>query len=205
MKLDYPLVVSLAALLNLSAAAAQAVNLSPIQQPNKVTIGDGDCPPDHICLPPPDEPCAYATPIDAYALLRERIATLGSDLIYIGGAKYSANKSDFIPEFETRVDTCPGQPPLVTSVYSGYSLELPVYGDSGQQLHFDIAGRAAQNMTLTVSCGSFSATDSGNKFYISRSQVTGGSCTNMSIHFSFPETPIEPSYLELSVIVSETL
>ncbi|CAM4216048.1 hypothetical protein [Pseudoalteromonas ostreae] len=156
---------------------------------------------------PPPEPCAYS--------MEPEIKSLGADIkvfnkqavapIYIGGKRYSLSKNDFTPIVEKVTYTCPGLEPLVVTKYTGYALSLPVYNDFGQKIHFDVSGRTSKYMTLDVSCGSFRASDSGNKFYISRSAITDGSCTQLNLKLKFNVTPNQPSYLDLSVTISEAL
>lgn len=157
--------------------------------------------------PPKPEPCAYS--------MEPEIKSLGADIkvfnkqmlapIYIGGKRYSLSKNDFTPIVEKVTYTCSGLEPLVVTKYTGYALSLPVHNDFGQKIYFDVSGRTSKYMTLDISCGSFRSSDSGNKFYISRSAITDGSCTQLNLKFKFNVTPNQPSYLDLSVTISEAL
>ncbi|WP_105166993.1 hypothetical protein [Pseudoalteromonas sp. T1lg23B] len=156
---------------------------------------------------PPPEPCVYSSQPEIMSLGNE-ILSMGMQTtspIFIGGERYTLSRNDFTPIYETVTYTCPGQEPLVVQQYSGYTLSLPVYNDFGQKLFFDISGRAAKYMNLSVSCGSFSASDSGDKFYISRSATTGGSCKRLDLKFTFNKSASQPSYLDLNVMISEAL
>lgn len=107
------------------------------------------------------------------------------DPIYIGGERYALKKENFTPIFTTVTHTCPDSDPLQVRYYTGYELSLPVYNDYGQKIFFDIAGKTDRQMSLNVSCGSFSASDAGDKFYISESAITSGSCTTIVMKFNF--------------------
>ncbi|TMN94155.1 hypothetical protein [Pseudoalteromonas sp. S558] len=154
--------------------------------------------------PRPPVDCAYIKdpildPLQYISLMQT------PDPIYIGGERYILNKENFTPIFTTVVYTCPGLEPLVVRKYTGFEISLPVYNDFGQPIFFDIAGRTDRHMNLTVSCGTFSASDSGDKFYISQSVVTNGSCNTLSMKFDFTATAIQPRALDLSLSISEEL
>lgn len=128
--------------------------------------------------------------------------------IYIGGARYTLNKSNFTPFYNTRVifRPCPGEEPETISVLAGYEATFAVDGDFGQDLYFDISGRSSKSMNLAVSCGSLSERDSGTKWVISKKQNTGGSCKAMKVKYSFSgSNSSAPSYIDLNITISETL
>lgn len=128
--------------------------------------------------------------------------------IYIGGARYTLNKSNFTPFYNTRVifRPCPGEQPTTISVLAGYEATFAVDGDFGQDLYFDISGRSNKSMRLALSCGSLNASDSGTKWVISKNQNTGGSCKAMKVKYSFSNSnSTAPSYIDLNVTISETL
>lgn len=153
---------------------------------------------------PPIEPCVYIK--DPILDPLQYISQMQTpDPIYIGGERYILNKENFTPIFTTVVYTCPGLDPLVVRKYTGFEISLPVYNDFGQPIFFDIAGRTDRHMNLTVSCGTFSASDSGDKFYISQSVVTNGSCDTLTMKFEFTATAIQPRNLDLSLSISEEL
>lgn len=110
-------------------------------------------------------------------------AQLGTP-IYIGGVRYVVDQAAMVPVYTERYvpgGPCPGDFPRYVKEFAGYSVEIPVDGDEGQSLFFDISGRAGANFNLSVSCGSFSAADQGNKFFISQRLVTNHSCKLMRI------------------------
>lgn len=126
--------------------------------------------------------------------------------IYIGGARYTLNKSNFTPFYKTRVifEPCAGREPITVNTLAGYEATFAVDGDFGQDLYFDISGRSNKSMRLSVSCGSLNASDSGTKWVISKKQNTGGSCKAMKVKYSFSNSTA-PSYIDLNVTISETL
>lgn len=153
---------------------------------------------------PPMKPCAYIK--DPILDPLQYISQMQTPApIYIGGERYILNKENFTPIFTTVVYTCPGLDPLIVRQYTGFEISLPVYNDFGQPIFFDIAGRTDRHMNLTVSCGSFSASDSGDKFYISQSVVTNGSCDILTMKFEFTATAIQPRNLDLTLSISEEL
>ncbi|MBE0361695.1 hypothetical protein [Pseudoalteromonas aliena] len=126
--------------------------------------------------------------------------------IYVGGARYTLNKSDFNPVYSTRVihRPCRGGDPIIINTLVGYEVTFPVDGDYGQELFFDINGRSNKSMNLAASCGTFNASDSGNKFVISKQQNTAQSCKNMKLKFTFPSNSA-PATIDLTVTISEQL
>ncbi|MCF6436390.1 hypothetical protein [Pseudoalteromonas sp. MMG022] len=133
------------------------------------------------------------------------VTTMASP-IYIGGARYSLSKSDFSPVYTTRViyEPCLMPEPITVNVLSGYEATFAVSGDYSQDLFFDISGRSDKSMNLAVSCGSFSATDSGTKWVISKSQNTGGTCKAMKVKYSFSNSTA-PTSIDLNITISEEL
>lgn len=128
-----------------------------------------------------------------------------SEPIYVGGARYTLNKTDFNPIYISRVifDHCRAEP-IIINVLVGYEVTFPVDGDYGQNLFFDINGRSNKTMNLAASCGTFNASDSGNKFVISKQQNTAQSCRNMKLKFTFPSNSA-PATIDLTVTISEQL
>ncbi|MDP5214593.1 hypothetical protein ORJ66_16190 [Pseudoalteromonas tunicata] len=161
--------------------------------------------PPPCCAPwPPIEPCVYN--VDPEVKIQQFFNTQEVlDPIYIGGERYALKKENFTPIFTTVTHTCPDSDPLQVRYYTGYELSLPVYNDYGQKIFFDIAGKTDRQMSLNVSCGSFSASDAGDKFYISESALTSGSCTTIVMKFNFNRTPSLPRYLDLNLTISEEL
>ncbi len=107
--------------------------------------------------------------------------------IYIGGVRYSVAKSAMTPVYRERYlppRPCLDDEPRLVRTFVGYKISIPVDGDYGQSLFFDISGRATTEMGLKVNCGSFAATDNGNKFIISQQQVTNYSCRSMDIELT---------------------
>lgn len=135
----------------------------------------------------------------------ELAETNGSvDPIYIGGVLYQLNKSDFTPVYNERwiFPLCNEEPVLIRTL-AGYTINIPVNGDAGQELIFDINGRSnGKVMNLTASCGSFSASDSGDKYIISKRMTTNATCTNMVLKFSFTSS-IAPTLIDMSVLIAE--
>ncbi|WP_105166994.1 hypothetical protein [Pseudoalteromonas sp. T1lg23B] len=126
--------------------------------------------------------------------------------IYIGGARYTLNKSSFTPVYTTRViyEPCLMPEPITVNVLTGYEARFAVYGDYSQDLFFDISGRSDKSMNLSVSCGSFSGSDSGTKWVISKQQNTGGSCKSMLVKYSFTNSTA-PAAIDLNIMISEEL
>ncbi|WDE05408.1 hypothetical protein SG34_000195 [Thalassomonas viridans] len=144
---------------------------------------------------------------DLYPIMQEpELAQVNAVLepIYIGGVLYQLDKADFTPVYNERwlFPPCDGEPILIKTL-AGYTVNIPVDGDYGQNLIFDINGRSdGKVMSLTTTCGSFTATDSGDKYIISKQMNTNGSCTNMELKFSFTSsTP--PALIDLSVLIAE--
>ncbi len=132
------------------------------------------------------------------------VAPLAATPIYVGGVRYNVNQASMTPFYRTRVipGRCPDYEPIYIQQFAGYRATIPVDGDSGQNLFFDIVGRASADMTLKVSCGSFTATDSGNKFVISTRQSTGGTCREMQVELT---TSAPTPTVDLSIMLSEQL
>lgn len=126
--------------------------------------------------------------------------------IFVGGARYTLNKSNFNPVYETRVILfpCPYYESRHVTVLVGYEIIFSVDGDFGQDLLFDISGRSNKSMKLKAACGSFSASDSGTKWVISKSKNTNYQCKTMHLEFSFGNSTV-PSYIDLNISISEQI
>ncbi len=126
--------------------------------------------------------------------------------IYIGGVRYAVNQAVMVPVYTERYipgGPCPGDFPRYVKEFAGYSVNIPVDGDEGQSLFFDISGRAGANFNLSVSCGSFSAADQGNKFFISQRLVTNHSCKLMQIELK-GSAVVAPA-VELTISIAEEI
>jgi len=126
--------------------------------------------------------------------------------IYIGGVRYAVNQTVMVPVYTERYvpgGPCPGDFPRYVKEFAGYHVDIPVDGDEGQSLFFDISGRAGANFNLSVSCGSFSAADQGNKFFISQRLVTNHSCKLMQIELK-GRAEVAPS-VELMISIAEEI
>ncbi|WDE11874.1 hypothetical protein [Thalassomonas haliotis] len=140
--------------------------------------------------------------------------------IYIGGVMYKLTKADFTPIYRVEYIYRPCSIPQPVWVLTGYKTTIPVNGDYGQELHFEISGRSdGTEMALQASCGYFSASDSGSKYFISKSMITNQSCQSMQLTFTFDgdiglPQPVSagsdlspsssgPALIELNVIIAE--
>jgi len=164
------------------------------------------------CLPYPillPEPEAESAQLEAYV-----------EPIYIGGVMYKLTKADFTPVYRIDYIYRPCSIPEPVWVLTGYKTTIPVDGDYGQELNFEISGRSdGTEMALRASCGDFSATDSGSKYFISKTMTTNQTCQNMQLNFTFDggiDEPVPasmsdalmqassgPSLIELNVIIAE--
>lgn len=115
--------------------------------------------------------------------------------IYVGGARYKINLSNLTPVYYSKY---PGS----CGYLVGYTTTFPVDGDWGQDLYFDLSGRSSKEMSVSAQCGSFSASDSGDKWVISRQQNTGGSCKDMTLKFKFLRG-LPPTDFNFNVMISE--
>lgn len=115
--------------------------------------------------------------------------------IYIGGARYKLNISDF-----TRVRIPRNQ------IQFYYWINIPVYGDVGQELFFDVFGRTGdvQNLPISVSCGTYNDGEWGHEYVMSKSMYTDGSCNIFKVEFRRFGGDLN-SNLELNVLISEQL
>jgi hypothetical protein len=162
-----------------SSASSQLQPVAELQAPNC------DCyrqPGRYPCQRPYLEEWLDENGIDEQAEVQQ-VATP----IYIGGVRYSVAKSAMTPVYRERYlppRPCLDEEPRLVRTFVGYKISIPVDGDYGQSLFFDISGRATTEMGLKVSCGSFAATDNGNKFIISQQQVTNYSCRSMDIELT---------------------
>ncbi|WDE05416.1 hypothetical protein SG34_000235 [Thalassomonas viridans] len=142
------------------------------------------------------------------------------DPIYIGGVMYKLTKADFTPVYRIDYIYRPCSIPEPVWVLTGYKTTIPVNGDYGQELNFEISGRSdGTEMALQARCGDFSAADSGSKYFISKTMVTNQTCQSMQLTFSFDgggnlPQPVAagaeplgssygPSLIELNVIIAE--
>lgn len=126
------------------------------------------------------------------------------DPIYIGGMRYRISTAQMTPLYRYYRAHPPRQDAdwVCFRRHLGYRLQLPVSGDAGQPLFFDINGRSDSSVTLNVSCGSFSGSDQGNKFLISGQMVTGGSCRTFDLELKNSNAV---ATAELTVMISEQL
>ncbi|WDD99072.1 hypothetical protein [Thalassomonas actiniarum] len=163
------------------------------------------------CLPyPVMAPAPISAEVEAYA-----------EPIYIGGVMYKLTKADFTPVYRVDYIYHPCSIPEPVWVLTGYQTTIPVDGDYGQELHFEISGRSdGTEMALQASCGDFSASDSGSKYFISKTMSTNQSCQSMKLAFTFdgdsglPQPALAdsklslnsagPALIELNVIIAES-
>ncbi|WP_281559079.1 hypothetical protein [Thalassomonas sp. RHCl1] len=144
---------------------------------------------------------------------------VNAEPIYIGGVMYKLTKADFIPVYRVDYIYRPCSIPQPVWVLTGYKTTIPVDGDYGQELHFEISGRSdGTEMALQASCGDFSASDSGSKYFISKTMSTNQSCQSMKLTFTFDgdsglPQPVSadnklssagPALIELNVIIAES-
>lgn len=143
--------------------------------------------------------CRASQPFSTQATLVNSTAP-----VYVGGVRYSINASQMRPIY--RYNWVPVPPPhqsgMCWQTIDGLTIDIPVDGDAGQVLLFDISGRLNHDSSLTASCGAFSGSDQGNKFVIQRQQVTGGSCRTMRLQLR-PATL--SSDVNLTVQIAEQL
>ncbi|WDE11879.1 hypothetical protein [Thalassomonas haliotis] len=145
--------------------------------------------------------CMSAGP--AQALTEQEYVTQAvvAEPIYIGGTLYRFSKENFTPVYEYVEYQTPCELIRIRKLVA-YTATIPVYGDNGQQLIFDINGRSdGKVMTLTASCGSFSATDSGDKYVMFKQMATNQSCSSMEL--TFAASGAEAGMIELSVLIAE--
>ncbi|WDE06279.1 hypothetical protein SG34_004970 [Thalassomonas viridans] len=95
----------------------------------------------------------------------------------------------------------------INAVYEA-SARVPVMGDNGQLLNFDVLGQIHNAVVwFSVRCGSFREIDIDDTLAISKSEVTSGSCNYLDIYFK-PRRPFnyQDPQLEgfLTVIISES-
>ncbi|WP_440056727.1 hypothetical protein ACSLBF_17755 (plasmid) [Pseudoalteromonas sp. T1lg65] len=165
------------------------------------------------CCPPycPNPTPSHAMSIEEVLAAAERVVQPTAPILIDAGVRYSLSKLNFMPVYVTRFGVKMGcVPPIhhTYSVLSGYEVTIMVDGDDGQELFFDIFGQSDRTLALSVSCGSFSAQDTGNKWTISRHQTTNGSCSALTIRLSDPTVTslygrLEPAdFIDLSVIIS---
>ncbi|WP_440056726.1 hypothetical protein ACSLBF_17750 (plasmid) [Pseudoalteromonas sp. T1lg65] len=166
-------------------------------------------------LCPRDVIPSHAMSIEEVLTAAEMVVQPTTPILIDAGVRYSLSKLNFMPVYVTRVafkidpDNPCSPPERVTySVLSGYEATIMVDGDDGQELFFDIFGQSDKSLDLSVSCGSFSAQDTGNKWTISERKTTNGSCSALSIRLTDPTVTslygsLEPAdFINLSVIIS---
>ncbi|WDD99935.1 hypothetical protein [Thalassomonas actiniarum] len=95
----------------------------------------------------------------------------------------------------------------INAVYEA-SAQVPVVGDNGQLLNFDVLGQIHNAVVwFSVRCGTFREIDIDDTLAISQSEVTSGSCDSLRIYFK-PRHPFnyQDPQLEgfLTVIISES-
>ncbi|WP_281555985.1 hypothetical protein [Thalassomonas sp. RHCl1] len=95
----------------------------------------------------------------------------------------------------------------INAVYEA-SAQVPVVGDNGQLLNFDVLGQIHNAVVwFSVRCGTFREIDIDDTLAISQSEVTSGSCDSLRIYFK-PRQPFnyQDPQLEgfLTVIISES-
>ncbi len=132
------------------------------------------------------------------------VSTTAVEPIYIGGMRYRISTAQMTPFYRYYRAHPPQQGAdwVCFRRHLGYQLQLPVSGDAGQPLFFDINGRSDSSVTLNVSCGSFSGADQGNKFLISGQMATGGSCRSLTLELKNSNAV---ATAELTVMISEQL
>lgn len=133
------------------------------------------------------------------------------DPIYIGGVMYRLTKADFLPTHRLDYLYSPCSLPEPVWVLTGYVAKIPVTGDAGQELNFEISGRSGTtDMELEAICGDFRESDSGNKYFISKTMSTNQTCQRMHLAFTFADEiglPVfnsGPASIELNVIITES-
>ncbi|KZN57496.1 hypothetical protein N473_06320 [Pseudoalteromonas luteoviolacea CPMOR-1] len=133
-------------------------------------------------------------------------AVVRPEPVYIGGARYTLERSNFTPIYETRFIKVIFGIKIPITYLTGLETSFAVDGDFGQGLFFDIGGRSSMPMTLSASCGSFNATDSGSKWLISKRQNTRGSCKHMRLKFSLDKPTFPNNFdVNLNIMISEQL
>ncbi|WP_281559075.1 hypothetical protein [Thalassomonas sp. RHCl1] len=144
--------------------------------------------------------CSAQTPGLMQEALFAGIET-AAEPIYIDGVLYQVTESDFTPIYISHYIQA-GRERIRVERLVAYTLTIPVYGDIGQELIFDINGRSdGHNMNLTASCGTFNASDSGDKYVISSRMTTAQSCTSMKLSFAVSGSP--PPFIDLSILIAE--
>lgn len=128
---------------------------------------------------------------------------LSSEPIYIGGARYQLTRNDFTAVIIQVPIPIPFGRKIKIPILVGYKASVPVYGDFGQDLYFDIFGNSGtKNMNLTAVCGSYSDSDVGPEYTMSQLKSTDGSCQRLDLMFT---TSGAASSINLNVLISEKL
>lgn len=151
------------------------------------------CPPNEDCspfppptIPPTPDNCSYSQGMDPSVSFHERYSnSMTGTKIEIGGEKHSLSENDFTKLYNEVEKYCVGYPVEIIHQLVGYEIDIPIYGDVGQELFFDISGRSSVNMMLSTTCGTYQAGDSGNKFVISTNSITKGTCTSLNVKLNF--------------------
>lgn len=170
-----------------SAAAAALFQAGPPVTPAEVAVD-------------PQMIICNAGQLPAGATQTEHATVLqAAEPIYVGGARYAITQAQLTPSFGEFMGPCNH----VYRWFKGYQLEIPVYGDYGEHLFFDISGRASAELNLTVSCGNFSASDRGTKFVIAQTEATRHSCQSLKLEFSGNHA--SPPEVNLIIAITEQI
>lgn len=137
-------------------------------------------------------------PADAHDT-EQNVVLQAAEPIYIGGARYALTQAQLTASFGEFMGPCNH----LYRWFKGYQLEIPVYGDYGEHLFFDISGRASAELNLTVSCGNFSASDRGSKFVIAQTEATRHSCQSLKLVFSGNHA--SPPEVNLIIAITEQI
>ncbi|WDE05410.1 hypothetical protein SG34_000205 [Thalassomonas viridans] len=153
--------------------------------------------------------CEEAHPICDDVPLAQAVAAEPADTdkyidpIFVDGVLYRLSKGDFAPIYTEREFECEDGP-YVLKTLVGYGVTVPVEGDIGQELIFDINGRSTgKNMNLSVSCGSFNGRDYGDKYNITRQMTTNGTCTSLEVKLLYFTGGLPPQSIELTVLIAD--
>ncbi|TMN35350.1 hypothetical protein [Pseudoalteromonas sp. S2755] len=185
-KINY-LLASLGLVMSVGATAntteqTSAAELTPYQLDNLQRLPPECCDPRNprICSGP------YIRS-SAEGVEPERFTAQSVEPVHVGGARYPITADDMQPLYETEMifDRCFMTEPQYVQVFRGFEMNLPVAGDYGQDLIFEVTGRVGRALDLSVTCGlgehTFTLRDSGTKLLVSRRLNTYGTCSNMHI------------------------
>lgn len=126
--------------------------------------------------------------ISEYALLNN------AEPIFIGGARYQI-------QFKSAPETPRGANSRL------FTADVPVYGDVGQTLYFDIFGFASPSSfkpLISASCGTYFDSDIGPEYVMSKVMSTGGTCQSLHLSFVMIGYPFITNF-QLSALISEQL